>query len=91
MKDLPPAQSDAEWVDIDAYQNLAEQLVDLQTQVAFQEQTIAELNEALASQQRELGAIQREWAAMKAMYESLQRQDSAQSAGDVLSERPPHY
>jgi len=76
---------------------LQAEVAELQTLVAFQEQTIAELSDALSKQQRMLDAIQREWAAMKSLYQSLQEKsaDDLQqgSVGGIsaTAEKPPHY
>ena len=63
-------------------------MVDLQTQVAFQEQAINDLGDALANQQRDLEALKREWVSVKERYASLLEQlpDSA-----AVDEKPPHY
>ncbi len=69
-------------------QELQQQVVELQTQVAFQEQAINELGEALADQQRDLEALKREWVSVKERYAGLREQlpDSG-----VSDEKPPHY
>ena len=73
----------------DRTEQLREEVVELQTQVAFQEQSIADLNRALADQQREIAAIKREWRDVRERYESLREQlpDSLIDA----NEKPPHY
>ena len=53
---------------------LNELLVDLQTQVAFQEQSISELSRALAIQQDDIVRIKREWRRVEEQYASLQAQ-----------------
>ena len=69
---------------------LSAQLIELQTQLAFQEEAISDLSDALAKQQRLLDAMHREWSAMKVLYESLQSGgDAADTA--TAQERPPHY
>lgn len=69
------------------------QLIELQTQLAFQEHTIAELSDAMTKQQALLDAMQREWAAMKSLYESLQSGNTTSAPMDAteVEERPPHY
>ncbi|MEE4660456.1 MAG: SlyX family protein [Halieaceae bacterium] len=80
-----------------ALPRLAAEVAELQTLVAFQEQTIAELNDVLSQQHRMLGAIQREWAAMKSLYQSLQEKNLNElqqgNVGDIsdTAEKPPHY
>ena len=60
---------------------------DLQTRVAFQEQSIQELSDALSLQQRDLDQLMRQWRDVKERYESLQAQ-LEEAPGD---EKPPHY
>ena len=64
------------------------QLVELQTQLAFQEDTITSLNEALANQQQDLNWLKRQWELLKQQYGELQEQ---LPGGDVADEKPPHY
>ena len=67
---------------------LQAQLVELQTQVAFQEDSITGLNTALADQQQDLNLLKRQWDLLKQQYSELQQQ---LPAGDVADEKPPHY
>ena len=64
------------------------QLVAVQTQLAYQEETVRQLNEALAAQQQEMLVLRRQLQLLK------QRQDDQGHAGAAtapLDERPPHY
>jgi len=67
---------------------LQAQLVELQTQVAFQEDTITGLNTALATQQQDLNLLKRQWELLKQQYSELQQQSPG---SDVADEKPPHY
>lgn len=62
----------------------------LQTHVAFQEHTIAELNVALINQQKQLDAFRRELQGLRHKLEllELQRDYQGQNADE---EKPPHY
>jgi len=61
-------------------------LVDVQTQLAYQEDTVRQLNEALAAQQQEMLVLRRQLQLLK------QRQDEQGPAAIApLDERPPHY
>lgn len=66
-------------------------LIELQTQVAFQEHSIAELNTVLTSQQQQIDLLRLE---LKLLREQLgvleERVETAPAAGQV-NERPPHY
>ena len=64
---------------------LESQVVELQTQLSFQEQTIADLNGALQSHQQDMAALLRRWQSVEEQYESLQAQIPP---GD---QKPPHY
>lgn len=70
-------------------EDVLEQLVELQSQLAFHEDTVAVLNEVMATQQQELLVLRRQVALLK------QRQDEAQThpdqGGSAGDEKPPHY
>jgi len=72
------------------YEKLAAELVEVQSQLAFQEDTITVLNASLALQQREIIQLRRQLELLK------QRQDEQASHSDEVSsppvdEKPPHY
>ena len=64
-------------------------LVEVQTQLAYQEDTVRALNEALAEQQREILLLRRQLQLLK------QRQDEQGDGGQASAppgrEKPPHY
>ncbi|MFK8047538.1 MAG: SlyX family protein [Halioglobus sp.] len=69
---------------------LAKDMVELQNQMAFQEDTVEALNEAIAAQQVEISLLKRQLELLK------QRQDEQGTASDQpgevpADERPPHY
>ena len=69
---------------------LKEDMVELQSQMAFQEDTIQALNEAMATQQREILTLRRQLELLK------QRQEEQAAVSDHApdgpeEERPPHY
>ena len=69
-------------------EELQQQLVDVQTQLAYQEDTVRQLNQALAAQQQEILLLRRQMQLLK------QRQDEQIHAGEAtapLDEKPPHY
>ncbi|MEM9256213.1 MAG: SlyX family protein [Pseudomonadota bacterium] len=66
-------------------------IVELQSRLAFQEQTVQQLDEALSAQQQELLQLRRQ---VELLHERMKEQASAleQTGGSDLSrERPPHY
>jgi SlyX protein len=69
--------------------DMRQQLVEVQSQLAYQEDTVRELSDALAVQQQEILVLRRQLQLLK------QRQDE-QSAGNIdapatAAEKPPHY
>jgi len=69
-------------------EELQQQLVDVQTQLAYQEDTVRQLNQALAAQQQEILLLRRQMQLLK------QRQDEQIHTGGTttpLDEKPPHY
>jgi SlyX protein len=70
-------------------EKLQAQLVELQTQLAFQELTIGELNQALALQQKDLEWVKRQWELLREEFANMQGQ--APGATAVVDEKPPHY
>ncbi len=61
-------------------------LMELQTQLSFQEDTIAQLNDVVARQQRELSQLQQDFNYLKEQVQSMLRMQL--ESGDVP---PPHY
>lgn len=69
---------------------LEEALIDLQTRVAFQEDTINQLNEVVARQDGELLLIKEQLRMLAERLNDVSRQPS-QGEGGPADERPPHY
>ena len=67
---------------------MSNELIELQTQVAFQEQTIAELSDVLTSQQQQLDLLRLE---IKVLKEQLGVLEDRVEAGPPQDEKPPHY
>ena len=64
------------------------QLVELQTQLSFQDDAISQLNQALASQQQDIAELKRSRDLMRERYQALQTQ---LEQGDSADAPPPHY
>lgn len=62
---------------------------ELQSQMAFQEDTITALNEAIASQQQEILVLREQMTLLKQRQEEQAAQ--LDEAGPAADERPPHY
>jgi len=73
------------------FDEIRQQLIDVQSQLAFQEDTVAALNEALTLQQQEILLLQRQLKLLKERQdEQAAAQEPAADAGTV-EDRPPHY
>ncbi len=70
--------------------SLEAQLQELQSQFAFQEDTVTSLNEALAVQQREILLLKEELALLKQRLKE-QGDTLADMTDAPTDERPPHY
>ncbi|ROS05258.1 SlyX protein [Sinobacterium caligoides] len=68
---------------------LEEQVVELQTRVLFQEDSLQSLDDVIAKQQRQLDDLTRYCQLLKASMEGM-RGDSA-DGGEVAVDLPPHY
>ena len=67
-----------------------DQLVELQSQMAFHEDTVAALNEAMAAQQREIMVLRQQLLLLKQRQEETQAQID-QGGAPAADEKPPHY
>ncbi|EOU2464135.1 SlyX family protein [Vibrio navarrensis] len=67
---------------------LEKRLNDLECQLAFQEQTIEELNDALAQQQLLIGKMQHQ---MKYMVGKMKNMETSNLADPAKEPPPPHY
>lgn len=65
-----------------------EQLVDLQTRLAFQEEALAQLNDILTEQQRQIDKVRLEFQLIQERYQELL---DLIEAGPPTDEKPPHY
>lgn len=65
-----------------------EQLIDIETKLAHQEHTVAELNDALTSQQSQIIALETQVRALTARVRALSESVPAAAPQD---ETPPHY
>lgn len=70
------------------FQQLLDYLAELETKVAFQEQTIEELNQALISQQFALDKLQNQ---LRQVAEKLKGMQPSNIASQAEETPPPHY
>jgi SlyX protein len=75
----------------DDVDTLKRQMLELQSQFAFQEDAIRNLDEALAAQQREIMILQRQFELLRQRQQELAAQRDAGEQGAPADERPPHY
>jgi SlyX protein len=65
-----------------------EQLIELQSQLAFQEDTIQALNDVVAQQQQQIDSLR---ARSDLFSSQLERAMTALEGTDVIDVPPPHY
>lgn len=63
-------------------------LVDIETKLAYQEDSVYELTKALRSQEKRIEQLE---AACKLLIERMSDMASGASAGAPADEKPPHY
>lgn len=69
-----------------------EQLIELQTQVAFQEDLLQALNDVVTKQQAQIDALQRELSVHRdKLTHVLENLPGKGEGGSNEDERPPHY
>jgi SlyX protein len=66
---------------------LEEQIIDLQTRVLFQEDTLQELDDIIAKQQRQIDQLSQYCRLLKDSVEGLKGGEE----GEVSNDPPPHY
>ena len=65
-----------------------EKFIDIESKLAYQEQTIAELNDALSSQQMQISSLEHQ---VVALIDRVRCLSEAAPAGGTDDEPPPHY
>jgi SlyX protein len=65
-----------------------DKITDIESRIAYQEHTIATLNEALVDQQGRISALE---ARVDALRERVRALSEAAPAGDADDLSPPHY
>ena len=72
--------------------DIEDQLIDLQTKLAYQEDIIHALNDQVALQQQDIMALQRQvQRLMEDIKNGLNAANSGAAGGSLFDERPPHY
>ncbi|WP_286804654.1 MULTISPECIES: SlyX family protein [unclassified Marinimicrobium] len=69
-------------------------LEDLQSRLAFQEQTLTDLNDVVARQTEQIDRLEQQLRALADKYRDLRdavEQSPGEEGGSPADERPPHY
>ncbi|WP_331346489.1 SlyX family protein [Cellvibrio sp. UBA7661] len=70
--------------------DLEEQLIDVQTRIAYQEDTLTQLNEVITRQDAEIIQLKQQLRLLALRIDEIQRNPAA-AEDDISNERPPHY
>ncbi|WOJ95656.1 SlyX family protein [Congregibacter brevis] len=66
------------------------EIAQLQAELAFQNDSVQRLNDALATQQQDILMLQRQVALLGEQLRSLRETDN-HNEGEAVLEKPPHY
>ena len=72
-------------------EQLRRDLMELQSQLAFQEDTVQSLNDAMAAQQQEILTLRRQLELLKQRQDEQAVRHETDEAGGPQDEKPPHY
>lgn len=70
--------------------DLADELIELQTRIAFQEDTISQLNEVITKQDADILQLQQQMRLLAKRIDELALAQVS-SGEEIAHERPPHY
>ena len=71
--------------------DIEEQLIDVQTRVAYQEDTLAQLNEVITRQDAEIVQLKQQIRLLAQRLDEFARDPAPGSETEITNERPPHY
>lgn len=71
--------------------DIEEQLIDVQTRVAYQEDTLAQLNDVITKQDAEIVQLKQQMRLLAQRLDELARDPAQGSETDITNDRPPHY
>jgi SlyX protein len=72
-------------------EQLRRDLMELQSQLAFQEDTVQSLNDAMAAQQQEILTLRRQLELLKQRQDEQAVRHETDGAVGPQDEKPPHY
>lgn len=70
---------------------LKQQMMHMQSQLAFQEDAVQSLDEALVQQQQEILLLHRQLKLLRERQQEQVAQNEAGPESDLSNEKPPHY
>lgn len=71
--------------------DIEEQLIDVQTRVAYQEDTLVQLNDVITRQDAEIMQLKQQMRLLARRLDELARDPSPSGESEITMERPPHY
>lgn len=71
--------------------DIEEQLIDVQTRVAYQEDTLAQLNEVITKQDAEIVQLKQQIRLLAQRLDELARDPAQAGDTEIVNDRPPHY
>lgn len=71
--------------------DIEEQLIDVQTRVAYQEDTLAQLNDVITKQDAEIVQLKQQIRLLAQRLDELARDPAQAGETDITNDRPPHY
>ncbi len=72
-------------------EQLQDQLIDLQTRVSYQDDTLAQLNDVITEQDSIIRIMQKQMIALAKKHDEMNYSAEQGSVGNPADERPPHY
>lgn len=72
-------------------QDLFQRIIELETKVAFQEDTIGQLNEELSHHQESIHLLQEQLRLLGNRFSEMKDQISTEGSEVAVEEIPPHY
>lgn len=71
--------------------DIEEQLIDVQTRVAYQEDTLAQLNDVITKQDAEIVQLKHQVRLLAQRVDELLRDPAQGDVAEIINDRPPHY
>lgn len=68
-----------------------ERLIEIETRIAFQEETIKSLSEVMYEQQQKIDELANLYTSLAKEKEEKKQNKPTLDQGDLIHEKPPHY